>query len=136
MCLREGNIDIINFINLLINNLLDEDKFMILNEKIIFVLLEKMMDYFMDLGCIDEKFRKNIVNREEKFFIVFDKGLLFFYFVNEKLDKFLMVVGILEELIEYVNRSIKIIFMIMFLCENKIDLDLLVKIYEEVLKIG
>ncbi|NJB07935.1 PTS transporter subunit EIIA, partial [Clostridioides difficile] len=55
---------------------------------------------------------------------------------NEKSDKFLMAVGILEEPIEYANRSIKIILMTMFPCENKIDSDLLVKIYEEVLKIG
>lgn len=65
LCLREGNIDTTNSTNLLINNLLDEDKFMILNEKTILASLEKMMDHLMDLGCIDEKFRKNIVNREE-----------------------------------------------------------------------
>lgn len=136
LCLREGNIDTTNSTNLLINNLLDEDKFMILNEKTILASLEKMMDHLMDLGCIDDKFRKNIVNREEKSPTVFDKGLLFPHSVNEKSDKFLMAVGILEEPIEYASRSIKIILMTMFPCENKIDSDLLVKIYEEVLKIG
>ncbi len=58
LCLREGNIDTTNSTNLLINNLLDEDKFMILNEKTILDSLEKMMDNLMDLGCIDDKFRK------------------------------------------------------------------------------
>lgn len=41
LCLREGNIDTTNSTNLLINNLLDEDKFMILNEKTILASLEK-----------------------------------------------------------------------------------------------
>ncbi|NMS89989.1 transcription antiterminator [Clostridioides difficile] len=136
LCLREGNIDTTNSTNLLINNLLDEDKFMILNEKTILGSLEKMMDNLMDLGCIDDKFRKNIINREEKSPTVFDKGLLFPHSVNEKSDKFLMAIGILEEPIQYANRSIKIILMTMFPCENQMDSDLLVKIYEEVLKIG
>lgn len=136
LCLREGNIDTTNSTNLLINNLLDEDKFMILNEKTILGSLEKMMDNLMDLGYIDDKFRENIINREEKSPTVFDKGLLFPHSVNEKSDKFLMAIGILEEPIQYANRSIKIILMSMFPCESQMDSDLLVKIYEEVLKIG
>ena len=121
--------------NLIVGAFLHEKYFSVLNNKTISVALKNMIDKMMQDGVVGEKFKKDILERENSHPTIFKSGLLLPHSVNDKSNELCVSIGVLQKPIEYQGIEIKIIMLIAFSGDDQ-NSDLLVKVYEEALSIG
>lgn len=121
--------------NLIVGAFLHEKYFSILHNKSVSAALKNMINKMIEGGVVGEKFKKEILEREENHPTIFKSGLLLPHSVNDKSDEMCISIGILQKPIQYLGVEIKIIMLIAFSGDDS-NSDLLVKIYEEALNIG
>lgn len=119
-----------------IGKLIEEDKFFILNKSMFMENLEDMLEKLVYKGIIDIEFKKKVLKREKKFLIVLDNYIVLFYLVNINGENFYLVFGILEKLVIWDIKEIRIIILMIILDKNVDSIDLIIKSYEEVFEVG
>lgn len=97
--------------------------------------LWQMLDTLFKIDAIDDEFRNKIIKRELKSDTLFGNYVALPHTVNKKSDKLAIAVGVLKNTIIYDSRKVKIIFMLLIPSESKIDMEILTKVYDELLNL-
>ncbi len=122
----------------LVLNLLDEEKFFILDrEKSYIENVDYMIDNLYDLAYLDEGFKERIHIRESKSTMVFDEYIALPHAINKGTDKIVFSIGIFsdeQKVKKYDNP--KVIFLLAIPDGDEKDDDILVKIYDEIIAIA
>lgn len=134
--LEGNNTDLSITSNLLAQIISNTEQFMILNNDNIIDCIDDMLDNLIEFQYINPKFKDKVKERELQYPTAFDNGLLLPHAVYDDAEELSLAIGILENSITYNDKNIKIIVMLIIPPEEKIDSDLLVKVYDDLLKIG
>lgn len=122
--------------NLLAHIVSNTEQFMILNSDNIEDCLDDMVDNLVEFQYVDPSFKDKVRNREAKSATVFDNGLLLPHAQDDNIEEITLAIGVLENPIYYNNKIVKLIVLLVMPSQDKIDSDLLVKIYDDLLSVG
>ena len=119
-------------------NLLDEDKFFVLDNKVSYQNnIDFMIDELYKKDYVDKEFKDRIKKRENNSSMVFDNHIAIPHVVNYANDNILLALGVYENnLILDKDRSVKLVFLL-GVPENIQEKEiLLIKIYNEIISIS
>lgn len=120
----------------LVLNLLDEEKFFILDsDKSYMENVDYMIDNLYDLAYVDEEFKERIHIRESKSTMIFDEYIALPHAMNKGADKIVFSIGVFSDKNKKDNK-LKVIFLLAIPDEEEKDDDILVKIYDEIIAIS
>lgn len=120
----------------LVLNLLDEEKFFILDsEKSYMENVDYMIDNLYDLAYVDEEFKERIHIRESKSTMIFDEYIALPHAMNKGADKIVFSIGVFSNK-KKKDDKLKVIFLLAIPDEEQKDDDILVKIYDEIIAIS
>ncbi|MNP30785.1 putative licABCH operon regulator [compost metagenome] len=94
-----------------------------------------MVNNLSEVLTLDKDFKKRLIERENKSPTAFDNYVGLPHAVNYGSDKFSISMGILEEPIVWGKNEVRLIIMLIVPDENNIDPDMVISVYEEILKI-
>ncbi|MDR4949574.1 BglG family transcription antiterminator [Neobacillus cucumis] len=121
----------------IIKLLINEDKFFILdNNQSYQENVEKMIDELTIKGYFDDGFRDRLEEREKKGSMVFDQFIALPHTVNYQSTKIELALGIFPEKVKVDGKEIKLVFLLGIPEETDYDASLLVKIYDEIIRIA
>lgn len=110
--------------------------FFILNKNNYFNNLNDMLVKISASIDIDTDFKEKVTKRELKSPTLLGNYIALPHSVNKKSSRLSIAIGILETPIVYNEREIKVIIMLIVPTEDKIDSEILIKAYDEILKLG
>lgn len=119
----------------LFNINIGEEQFFILEEESFIDNLSYMIDKLISSGYVDEGFKQRIIEREFKSPTSFDNYIALPHAVNYQNDRISMAIGILEKPIFWGGNETRIIILLMIPNNEYVDPELLIKTYEELLKL-
>ena len=122
--------------NLLSQIISKTEQFMILDNDNIMDCIDYMLDNLIEFQYIASKFKDRVKKRELQSPTAFDNGLLLPHAVDDDAEELSLAIGILDNPIIYDEKNIRIIVLLIIPPKEKIDSDLLVKVYDDLLKIG
>ncbi|MCM8710296.1 BglG family transcription antiterminator [Clostridium sp. SYSU_GA19001] len=111
-----------------------ENMFFLLNKTTFIDNLSDMLDKIINLGNIDKNFKERVIERELKSPTAFGNYVAIPHAVSEQSDKITLSMGILDKPVNWGGNEVKIIIL-MIIPKDNIDHDLLIKTYEELLKL-
>ncbi|KHD85558.1 BglG family transcription antiterminator [Heyndrickxia ginsengihumi] len=121
----------------IIRLLINEEKYFVLDHtKRYYENLDHMVDVLVQQGYLDDDFKERLKVRNEKGSMVFDQYIALPHTVNYKSDQIELALGVFPEKIKADGKEIKLVFLLGIPKETDNDSSLLVKIYDEVLRIG
>ncbi len=123
--------------NSIIKLLMNEEKYFILdNRKSYHENLYEMVDHLVMKGYLDDGFKERLKTREEKGSMVFDQNIALPHTVNHKSNKIELAVGVFPENMSADGKELKLIFLLGIPKQTDYDAGLLVKIYDEIIRIA
>lgn len=120
----------------LLNIITREEDVFILNKINYMDNLKYMIEKLTAQDKVDETFKERIIEREEKSPTAFDNYIALPHSINYKSDKLFVAFGIMENPVMWNGNEVKVIILLMIPTEDKIDAELLIKTYEEILTLG
>lgn len=133
----DGNrFDSYNSTSLLNYMISSTEQFMILSRDNIIECLDDMIDNLIEFQYVDSSFKEKIKKRELKSPTAFDNGLFLPHAEDDNVEEIMLSIGVLDNPIIYNNKIIKLIVLLVMPSKEKIDSDLLVKIYDDLLRVG
>lgn len=120
----------------IISAMIEPDKFFILEGKTYLENVLKMASSLVEKGYVDPDFPERLMKREKKSTMVFDRHIALPHTVNYGSDQIIISIGILPEKIEFHDKQIELIFLLGLPENTNYDTGLLVKIYDDIIKIG
>ena len=120
-----------------ISALLEEDRFFLLQRSQSYMenMLE-MANFLKDQGFVDPGFPERIRKREEKSTMVFDRNIAMPHTINYASDQIILSVGVLPDGKRQNAENIQLIFLLALPETTDYDAGLLVKVYDEIIKIA
>lgn len=121
----------------IIRLLTNQDKFFLLNSEIGYH--ENVMGMTVEMiekGYFDEGFKDRLLDREEKGSMVFDRYIALPHTLNQASDQVELAIGVFPKEVQADGKDIKLVFLLGIPEETNHDADLLVKIYDEIIKIS
>ncbi|TDT51916.1 BglG family transcription antiterminator [Fonticella tunisiensis] len=118
----------------LLNMTVVEDMFFILDRQTFIDNLMLMVDELWKIGEIDAGFKDRIIEREFKAPTSFDNYVAIPHAINYRGDRISIAVGILKEPVFWGGKEVRIIILLMIPKED-VDPELIIKTYEELLKL-
>jgi len=117
--------------------LLNKDKFFVLDtNKGYHENVNDMIDVLVKKGYLDEGFKERLREREEKGSMVFDRYISLPHTVNYKSNQIEMAIGVFPEKAVVDGKEIKLVFLLGIPEKADNDASLLIKIYDEIIKIA
>jgi lichenan operon transcriptional antiterminator len=95
-----------------------------------------MVDDLTEKGYLDEDFKERLKARAEKGSMVFDQYIALPHTVNQKTNKIELAMGIFPEKVSHDGKEIKLVFLLGIPVETDYNASLLVKIYDEIIRIA
>jgi lichenan operon transcriptional antiterminator len=121
----------------IIKLLINKDKFFLLNsEKGYRENVDDMIADLVEKGYFDEGFRERLIIRAEKGSMAFDQYIAMPHTVNFGSDKIELAIGVFPETVVSDDKELKLVFLLGIPKQTDHDASLLVKIYDEILKIA
>jgi lichenan operon transcriptional antiterminator len=123
--------------NSIVNLLTNHEKFFILDSSKSY--RENVIGMVNDLvskGFLDDGFKERLEERAEKGSMVFDRYIALPHTTNTATDKIELAVGVFPEKVEAEGKEIKLVFLLGIPRQTDYDASLLVKIYDEIIKIA
>lgn len=99
-------------------------------------ILEDMLDNLINLGKVTDKFKKYILDREEVNPTIFDNGIMLPHYTSELIKNPVISLGVIKSDCIHNKKIVKIIVLIAYPKEGMIDTDMMIKIYDDILKLG
>ena len=113
-----------------------KEHFFILEKDSYMENLEFMIDKILNLGEIDVEFKNRIIERESKSSTLFGNYVALPHAVNNKVNSLLIAFGVLKKHTIWEGKEVKIIILLMIPPEEKVDKELLIRTYEQLLKLA
>lgn len=110
--------------------------FFLLNNMEYLENLNEMLTSISQAPDIDNDFKKSVIKRELQSPTILGNSIAMPHAVNKKGNRLSMAVGILQKSINYDGNKVKIIIILIIPPEGKIDSEILIKAYDELLKLG
>lgn len=110
--------------------------FFLLYDTDYFECLSSMLTGISQAPDIDESFKELVIMRELKSPTILGNYIAMPHAVDKKASRLYMAVGVLNKPILYDKRKVKIIILLIIPPKDKVDSDILIKAYEEILRIG
>jgi lichenan operon transcriptional antiterminator len=121
----------------IIKLLSNEEKFFILNpQKSYRENVDEMVDKLVRKGYFDTDFKNRLLEREEKGSMAFDRYIALPHTVNYSSNKVQLAIGVSGQPVQADGKEIKLIFLLGIPKQTDNDAGLLVKIYDEIIKIA
>ena len=98
--------------------------------------LEFMLDKLLEQGEVDIGFKTRIIERELKATTIFGNYVALPHAINNKKNPLLIAFGVLKKQIVWEEKEVKIIILLMIPPEENIDKELLIRTYEQLLKLA
>jgi lichenan operon transcriptional antiterminator len=95
-----------------------------------------MLDDLTAKGYLDEGFKKRLKLREEKGSMIFDQFIALPHTVNQSSNKIELALGVFPKKVSHDGKEIKLVFLLGIPEETDYDASLLVKIYDEIIRIA
>ncbi len=123
--------------NSIVKLLINEDKFFLLDStKGYHENVNKMVDTLVRKGCLDGGFKDRLSEREAKGSMVFDRYIAMPHTSNTATNKIELALGVFPEKVLINGKEIKLVFLLGIPKQTDYDASLLVKIYDEIIKIA
>ncbi len=123
--------------NSIVKLLINEEKFFIFkSNKGYHGNVNAMIDDLAAKGYFDEGFKERLLQREEKGSMAFDQYIALPHTLNHASSKIELAVGIFPEMVQAGGKEIKLVFLLGIPKQTDYDASLLVKIYDEIIKIA
>ena len=131
------DISFINGMNSIILDILDESRFFVLDKNYEYSEnVNMMIDIMENEGHLDKGFKDRIIKREEKSSMIFEDIVAFPHTINYASENIELAIGVVpENMVDEKGKNIKLVFLL-GLPEDEGDDTILVKIYEEIIKIA
>ncbi|MFF5400397.1 BglG family transcription antiterminator [Peribacillus butanolivorans] len=95
-----------------------------------------MIDDFLKKGYLDDGFKERLLEREAKGSMVFDQYIALPHTINHASKKIELAVGVFPEKVLADGKEIKLVFLLGIPKQSDYDASLLVKIYDEIIRIA
>lgn len=112
-----------------------QEQFFIIKRKDYVGAIDYMVTNLSEVLTLDKDFKKRLIERENKSPTAFDNYVGLPHAVNYGSDKFSISMGVLEEPMVWGKNEVRLIIMLIVPDENSIDPDMVISVYEEILKI-
>lgn len=123
--------------NSIVKLLTNEDKYFVLNSKKSYQEnVNEMIDVLVEKGYFDGGFKERLLKRTEKGSMVFDQNIALPHTVNHASNKVELAVGVFSDAISADGKELKLVFLLGIPKQTDYDASLLVKIYDEIIKIA
>lgn len=123
--------------NSIVKLLLDEEKFFRLDSsKSYHENVNGMVDTLVSKGSLDEGFKERLREREAKGSMVFDRFIALPHTSNAATSKIELALGVFPNSVLADGKEIKLVFLLGIPKQTDYDASLLVKIYDEIIKIA
>lgn len=113
-----------------------KEHFFVLEEENYMDNLKIMLDKLLKLGEVDAEFKNKIIERELKSNTIFGNYVALPHAINNSVNPLLIAFGVLKKHIVWEGKEVKIIILLMIPPEENIDKELLIKTYEQLLKLA
>jgi len=113
-----------------------KEHFFVLEEDNYMDNLKFMIDKLFELGEVDAEFKNRIIERELKSNTLFGNYVALPHAVNNKVNPLLIAFGVLKNHTVWDGKEVKVIILLMIPSEQNIDKDLLIRTYEQLLKLA
>lgn len=133
---KKYNIDYVENNLSILSIIIQPQFFFVLDKNDYFENLNDMLVKISVISDIDENFNEAVINREAQSPTFMGNYIAMPHAVNKKGERLSMAIGILDRKTVCGGNEIKIIILLMIPPEDKIDSEILIKTYEELLKIG
>ncbi|MEH7120179.1 BglG family transcription antiterminator [Neobacillus vireti] len=121
----------------IVKMLTNEDKFFVLDsQKGYRENVSLMIEDLVMKGYLDEGFKERLKVRAEKGSMVFDRYIALPHTVNHNSNKIELALGVFPEIVMADGKEIKLIFLLGIPEQTDYDASLLVKIYDEIMRIA
>ncbi|WP_342043046.1 BglG family transcription antiterminator [Bacillus sp. OTU2372] len=121
----------------IIKMLTNEDKFFVLDsQKGYRENVNLMIEDLVMRGYLDEGFKERLKVRAEKGSMVFDRYIALPHTVNHNSNKIELALGVFPEMVMADGKEIKLVFLLGIPEQTDYDASLLVKIYDEIMRIA
>ncbi|MEQ8196501.1 MAG: BglG family transcription antiterminator [Clostridiaceae bacterium] len=111
-----------------------EEQLFILNEESYLSSIERMVDGLSKVTVLDRGLKERLLEREMKSSTAFDNYVGLPHAVNYGSEKFILSIGVLQKPVLWGSNEVRILIMLLIPDEEFIDPDMVIKIYEEILK--
>lgn len=123
--------------NSIVKLLTNEEKYFILDSKKSYQEnVNGMIEDLTKRGCLDNGFKVRILEREAKGSMVFDQYIALPHTINYASNKIELALGVFPEKALVEGKEIKLVFLLGIPKQTDNDASLLVKIYDEIIKIA
>lgn len=123
--------------NSIVKLLINEDKYFILDSsKSYQENVNRMIDDLVNKGYLDAGFKERLLDREAKGSMVFDQYIALPHTINNQSNKIELALGVYPNMVQVDGREIKLVFLLGIPEQTEYDASLLVKIYDEIIKIS
>lgn len=123
--------------NSIVKLLINEQKYFILDSSNGYQEnVNEMIEDLTKKGYLDEGFKERLKAREEKGSMVFDQYIALPHTVNHKSNKIELALGVFPEKVIADGREIKLVFLLGIPEQTDYDASVLVKIYDEIIRIA
>lgn len=135
LSLKRGSAIPYHHFEAVVNCMPDDAFFMPLNEKTVLKSLAVMLARLQDLGHADHVFKERVMKRESEASTAIDNGILLPHAVNDDSTELTVAIGVMRNQVTINDIDIKLIILMIFPPDYE-DSDLVIKVYEDILKIG
>lgn len=123
--------------NSIVKLLTSAEKYFVLNSKKNYrENVNDMIDALTEKGYLDEGFKERLKERAEKGSMVFDQFIALPHTINRASNKIELALGVFPEKIFADEKEIKLVFLLGIPKQTDFDSSLLVKIYDEIMRIA
>ncbi|PAB60217.1 BglG family transcription antiterminator [Anaeromicrobium sediminis] len=117
-------------------SLLKKNMFFKINMEIPEKIIEYMAQRCIEEGTADEGFMYRILERERLSPTSFDNLIALPHAINYKSNEIEIAIGILDKTVKWDKKPVKLVFMVLVPNEIVEDVNLFIKVYEDILKVG
>ena len=135
MNLKEYNANYLQANDPILSIIVKKEHFFILEEDNYMDNLNLMLDKLLKLEEVDIDFKNRIIERELKGTNIFGNYVALPHAINNKEKPLRIAFGVLKKPIMWEGKEVKIIILLMIPSEENIDKDLLIRTYEQLLKL-
>ena len=135
MNLKEYNANYLQANDPILSIIVKKEHFFILEEDNYMDNLNLMLDKLLELEEVDIDFKSRIIERELKGTNIFGNYVALPHAINNKEKPLRIAFGVLKKPIMWEGKEVKIIILLMIPSEENIDKDLLIRTYEQLLKL-
>lgn len=133
--LKEYNANYLQANDPILSIIVKKEHFFILEKDNYMDNLKFMLDNLLKLGEVDTDFKSRIIERELKSTNIFGNYVALPHAINNKANPLRIAFGVLKKHIMWEGKEVKIIILLMIPSEENIDKDLLIRTYEQLLKL-